>query len=116
MPESAMKAPPEGRRRITREEWIAEAKRRFGKDPKKWRFRCVVCGHEQSAEEVIERNPELEGSISTWIYFSCEGRFTAGGGCDWTLGGLLQLHTLEVEADDGEIVPVFEFADPEPGR
>lgn len=29
---------------ITQEDWLAEARRRFGDDPKGWRFRCPSCG------------------------------------------------------------------------
>lgn len=80
----------------------------FGDDPRKWRFRCVRCGHEQSHEDATTRNPSI-GDTSSWIFFSCEGRRTRGVGCDWTLGGLFQVHTLEV-FDQGRLVPSFEFA------
>jgi hypothetical protein len=75
---------------------------------KQWRFRCVSCGNEQSHESVKARNASASGT-ERWIYFSCEGRITPGIGCDWTLGGLFQIHTLEVE-DDKRATPCFRFA------
>lgn len=106
------------RRRMTVHEWRAKATRLFGPDPKKWRFRCVRCGNVQSFESVIEHNPalapkdgEAEGDsrIWRWINFACEGRHTEGRGCDWTLGGLFQIHTLEIIDESGTIHPSFEF-------
>lgn len=103
-----------GRRRITRDEWLEEGKRRFGPDVTTWRFRCVSCGHAQNARDMMERNPDLTlDTLRTTVFFSCEGRFTAGIGCDWTLGGLFHIHTLEVQTDSGAVVPVFEFAEPD---
>jgi len=37
-------------------------------------------------------------------------RWQAGKGCNWTLGGLFQIHTLETVDADGNATPVFEFA------
>ena len=34
-------------------------------------------------------------------------------GCDWTLGGMFQLHKLEVVTEDGEHYPRFEPCTPE---
>ena len=31
-------------------------------------------------------------------------------GCDWTLGGLLQIHEIEIETDDGERHVHFDLA------
>lgn len=79
---------------ITKEALLSICEELFGKDPKRWRFRCPQCKHEQSGAEVLERNPKLV-DVSGWIAFSCEGRKTEGVGCDWTLGGLFQIHELE---------------------
>lgn len=59
--------------------------------------------------------------IEARLAFSCIGRATnagpfkrgapAGKECDWALGGLLRLHTLEVD-DDGALHPMFEPATP----
>ena len=37
--------------RMTRAEWEAEGKRRFGDDMMTWRFVCPSCGHVQSAND-----------------------------------------------------------------
>lgn len=53
--------------------------------------------------------------------FSCVGRFTQAGPprrkpdgrpCNWTLGGLFKLHTLEVVDEEGQAHPLFELATP----
>lgn len=81
-------------------------------------FRCVRCGHIQSAAS-LARHMSKEEALSR-AYFSCEGRYCdSAGGCDWTLGGLFQLHKLEVMVEDEVVVglfhaqPTFEPASPE---
>jgi hypothetical protein len=37
-------------------------------------------------------------------------------GCNWTLGGLFQMHALEVVTEDGERHPRFEVATPEEAK
>ncbi|HKY40722.1 MAG TPA: VVA0879 family protein [Polyangiaceae bacterium] len=81
----------------------------FGQDPRAWRFKCPRCGHEQSHNEATARKPDL-GDTSNWIYFACEGRRNPVVGCDWTLGGLFQIHTLEVVEDSGRAVRCMRFA------
>lgn len=106
--------------RIGVEEWTKIAVELFGTNPHDWRFRCTSCGHEQSIREVMERHPNLNpDDVKAWIYFSCEGREWACKrekpevGCDWTLGGLFQIHKIEVATPDGKTVPAFEFAHPD---
>jgi len=102
-----------GKARMTHVEWAARAAELYGKDPRGWKFRCPACGHQQSIAEALERNPELdEGAAQAWIYFACEGRFNDQVGCNWALGGLLQIHERVVEPDR----KVFLFADDEPER
>lgn len=97
-------------------------------------FVCPICGTAQSMASLIAAgvNPE---KVESYIGFSCEGRWTDAGpwvgekdksakakkrrgvrGCDWTLGGLFTLHTLEVETDDGKFHPRFQPATPEQAR
>jgi hypothetical protein len=95
--------------RISKAQFLEIGDELFGTDMRLWRFRCPACKHEQSVAEVLARNPSL-GDPSDWIYFNCEGRYTAGVGCDWTLGGLFQIHTLEVYNQKGERSRTFEFA------
>ncbi len=43
-------------------------------------------------------------------HYSCDGRL-GGKGCDWSLGGLLMIHTLEViSSTTGRYNPSFELA------
>ncbi len=93
---------------VTRESWLAKGKFLYGDDIKLWKFRCVSCGEVQTGQEFIDAG--LEGAEGK-IYFSCIGRWVKGRGCDWTLGGLLRLHKVEVDTGDGENIPVFDFAD-----
>jgi hypothetical protein len=95
---------------MTREAWFARGTKFYGEDPRRWTFRCLACGHTQSFESVSARNPALRNA-SSWIYFTCEGAFTAGVGCDWALGSVYTLHRLEVISENGAVAPVFEFAD-----
>lgn len=100
---------------MTREEWLAEGERRFGKDMALWRFKCPVCGNVQSIKDfqTLIKNPQ------NYVYFSCIGRFLPDcpgnftnkkSPCDYTLGGLFTLHKVAVIMD-GKKNPVFEFAD-----
>ena len=77
-------------------------------------FKCVGCGHVQSFAS-FERYMPLEDTYK-YAYFSCEGRVDKSRGCDWTLGGLFQIHKLEIVAEGGEIVPCFEPATPEEAK
>jgi hypothetical protein len=95
---------------------------------------CPVCGTVQSIAS-LRRAGAPEDRIEGALGFSCEGRFSNVGtwpsakdcsakaderrgvrGCDWTLGGLFQLHELEVIADDGTVHPRFRVATPEEAR
>jgi len=94
----------------THEEWLDEAERRFGDDPRDWLFVCPRCKTEQCAWDFYEAG--VKGStIDKVLAFSCIGRFTDGKGCDWTLGGLFQIHEVEVEFGDKKR-RTFAFAEP----
>jgi len=67
--------------------------------------------------------------VQKYFGFSCVGRFTGAGnppkpedkgkeqkGCNWTLGGLFQMHDLEVVTPDGKKHPCFEPATPEQAK
>lgn len=100
---------------IKKDKWLEIGKILFGDDFKDWRFKCVRCGHVQSIRGALERNPKLTlKHIGALIYFSCEGRWNKSEGCDWTLGGLFQIHNIEViDGEDERRVPVFEFDHPD---
>ncbi len=80
-------------------------------------FKCARCGTVQSLASFAAIGVPTE-SAERQIGFSCIGRHDPdspsglqpgepGRGCDWTLGGLFQLHTLEVETPDGQRRPSF---------
>ena len=107
-------------KKLTHAEWLAEGKRRFGGDFKKWRFVCPVCGFVQSAQDYYDA-----GAPSAAVAFSCVGRwrkdaqdamtaspaFTTGARpCNYTGGGLFRLNPVIVVMDDGSESQAFEFA------
>jgi hypothetical protein len=86
-------------------------------------FICPICKTVQSGMSLVKAGAGAFKDIQTQVGFSCVGRFTKAGphkkdappgkGCDWTLGGLFKLHTLEVADDQGRQHPFFEVATPE---
>lgn len=106
------------REQIPMREFLARLQAQ-GVPPEHYAYKCVRCGHVQSAASLARYIPA--GDAINAAYFSCEGRFAKGNGCDWTLGGLFQIHKLEVLAEDKDdvvvgmlrTVPVFEPASPE---
>lgn len=110
-------------RKIKAEELHAEMKAQGVKDRQDIAFRCVICGTVQSMRSMIDAGVE-PARVENVIGFSCEGRWRNAGpanngrpgkgvrGCDWTLGGLFQLHRLEVTTPDGKTHPSFELASP----
>lgn len=95
---------------ISQAEWMAEAKSLFGEvHPREWKFSCPVCKTPQSMVDLVEVGVDKD-KVQNYIGFSCIGRFTDTKGCDWTLGGLFQIHTLEVIGEeDGQNRKIFEF-------
>ncbi len=83
-------------------------------------FVCPMCGIVQSARDLIQAGAgKTFDEVERYLAFSCVGRWTAasaprreqdGSPCNWTLGGLLTLHKLEVEMPDGERHPRFDLA------
>lgn len=106
------------RRSLNRVQWVQEAEARFGPDPKRWAFKCPVCGHVATLQDWKDA-----GAPETAAMFSCVGRWLPGGGeafgksrttgpCNYAGGGLFRLNPVSV--NDGEAVhQVFEFATPE---
>lgn len=105
-------------RKLTHDEWKAEAVAKFGPDAMAWKFVCPSCGHVASVQDWKDAGAP-EGAIA----FSCIGRYkgdpkaaadnafrNAGGPCNYTGGGLLALNPVDVEFNDG-VVQVFEFAE-----
>lgn len=75
--------------------------------------KCVQCGTIQTRQDFVdaEIHPTIEESHRHWG-FSCIGRWVKGVGCDWTLGGLFTIHTLEIipEQEGEKPFPCFEPA------
>lgn len=95
--------------KIKQEDWFAKGEELFGKDIRNWKFVCPMCKTVQTPQELLDlgiSDEEARGLTA----FSCIGRFTKDKGCDWTLGGLFQIHEMEVILSDGMSHPVFEFA------
>lgn len=83
-------------------------------------FKCPMCGTIQSAADFIKAGAGKDfDEVSGYLGFSCVGRFLKSGPprkerdgkpCNWTLGGLFQMHDLEVVTESGERHPHFEPA------
>lgn len=83
--------------------------------------KCPMCGTVQSMTSLIRAGAgPTPSDVEKYVGFSCVGRFQGGPSptearekgiaCNWTLGGLFKLHTLEVEIEGGKRVPTFEPA------
>lgn len=83
-------------------------------------FKCPMCGCLQMGQDFIDAGAATSSEQAMgYVGFSCLGRFTGaseprkkpdGKRCNWTLGGLFQLHKLEVVTPDGQSHPHFELA------
>lgn len=113
-------------RTLTIDQFLAELHAQ-GVAHKHFAFRCPACGTIQSAASLIAATAGATfQEVEKFLGFSCVGRFTgigshqkhvpAGFGCDWTLGGLFQIHHLEVVDAAGMRHPRFEIASPEEAR
>lgn len=93
---------------ITHENWMKKAEQLFGKDVRKWEFICPSCGTVQTPQELLDTGMTKK-SAGAYIGFSCIGRFNDKRGCNWTLGGLLRIHKLEIVIKGKKNAPVFLF-------
>lgn len=84
----------------SRDEWLADGERRFGKNLEDWKFICPHCGNIASGKEFRDA-----GADPSSIYCECIGRYIPNKGCDWAAYGLLDICTTHVEN-----MPVFDFA------
>lgn len=100
---------------LTRDEWVTEAKRRFGEDVYNWKFVCPVCKHVASV-----RDWKTAGAPEGAVGFSCVGRWIEGsrsafedsgkGPCTYAGGGLFALNPVSV-VHEKKTMGYFEFAD-----
>lgn len=109
-------------RKITMDEFHGELKAQ-GVPRDHLAFKCPRCGTIQSADDLIRAGAGADFDVvEKYLGFSCVGRWRGGAsglgdkadarGCDWTLGGLFQLHKLAVVVD-GREHPRFEPATPD---
>lgn len=88
---------------------------------------CPSCGTVQSSRDFIAAGVgKTEEEVEPFVGTACIGRYNGAGrldepmkqatglkGCNWTVGGMLKLHTLEVQTPDGKRYPRFDLATPE---
>lgn len=90
------------------EEFRENIKEEFG-DIMKAEFICPSCKTVQTPQDLIDAGAGKDfDEINGYIGFSCIGRFNnKEKGCDWTLGGLFQIHEFEITRDGQENRPCF---------
>jgi hypothetical protein len=109
------------RRSITLDQFRLELKLQGMPSHEYAMFVCPICRTVQCAKDLISAGAgKTFDEVEPYLGFSCVGRFTNAGphkkgdkpgkGCNWTLGGLFQIHVLEVITPDGEKHPRFEIA------
>ena len=98
---------------MTSEEFQSECSKRFGDDPLQWQFVCPQCKTVQTGQQLIDTGKVSREDVGGFMAFSCIGRFDESQGCNWTLGGLFQIHELEVVIDGDTHRPCFELAEVE---
>lgn len=96
----------------TLQEWLDEAKRRFGEKTSEWKFQCPQCGNVQSPKNFVDAGIE-PAQAPNFSYQGCIGRVDTSKGCNWAAYGLFG--TLGkgrlIVAPDGKEVEVFDFAE-----
>jgi hypothetical protein len=114
---------------LTREQWMEQARERFGEEPRDWKFVCPVCKTVQSCRDFEEHTDVPKEQIEGYIGFSCIGRWARGGcehrglstepveggegkrmGCDYAGGGLFKLNPVRV-THEGREHQLFAFAE-----
>lgn len=103
---------------ITLDEFIGEMKSQGVSQSENIAFKCPSCGTIQSPQSFINAGVGANiDEVEKYVGFSCIGRWiNFGPKCNWTLGGLFQIHKLEVVTPDGERHPRFELATPEEAK
>jgi hypothetical protein len=110
-------------KRLSIPEFHAELKAQGVSAREHFAFRCPMCKTVQSGRDLIAAGAgSTFDEVERFVGFSCVGRFKGaasprrepdGNPCDWTLGGLFRLHSLEVIDEDGNAHPRFDLATPE---
>jgi hypothetical protein len=105
-------------------DWLSEARRRFGDDPKTWTFECPVCGNRQTLTQFNDIGVEPQYAYQECIGRHMKMRASNLGGtpakdgtkspCDYAAYGLfraLKGHVVIPEGG-GKPVAVLPFASP----
>ena len=108
-------------KRVKLKDWEKEGIKLFGKDRKKWKFKCSGCGFIQSVESMTEMFPRLEGLFFASVFCRCIGnQFKLDKskkiGCDTSLDegrGKPGIILIIDDKDGHREVPIFDFARPE---
>jgi len=106
---------------MTVEEFRTALRKQGAPSSKQACFVCPMCGTVQNMVDLINAGAgKTEDDVKGVIGFSCLGRFTHRQtpskvkgqqiGCNWTLGGLFQMHNFEVVDEKGRKHPHFALA------
>jgi hypothetical protein len=86
-------------RRMTVEEFFAEAVEKFGTDKGNWKFICPSCGHVASVAEWKAAGGESGAGFSCigrWIGAKIQAFEKGEGPCNYAGGGLICISPVEV--------------------
>lgn len=70
---------------ITKKEWQKSAEKLYGSDAKQWRFKCPICGHTASVQEIMSAGAKDPNCA----YMECIGRYQKDIGCNFAAYGFL---------------------------
>lgn len=110
---------------ITIDEMMERCRAQGVPTPRDYAFVCPACKTVQSMRSLMKAGMDKNAADHMMAY-GCEGRHTGVGpiggksrkgirGCDWSLGGLFRIHTLEIvypDEPDRKPRPCFTIATP----
>jgi len=94
---------------ITKTEWQKAAEKLYGSDVKQWRFKCPICGHTASVQEIMSAGAKDPNCA----YMECISRYQKDIGCNFAAYGFLGIPYggYVIEDKNGIGMEIFEFAD-----
>lgn len=105
---------------MTHEEWLAEARRIFGDNPREWKWVCPICGKIMSLEDYRQagapNNEVAVSCITRWLPGGCESKSPSpfpNQVCNYAGYGLIRANPIHIVDKDTD---TFAFADPAPGQ
>lgn len=102
-----------GPKRMTLDEFLDTATGNGSVPIEQALFECPGCKLHQSAQDLMDAGAgEDLDAVEKYLAFSCVGRWDESKGCDWTLGGLLTIHEVEVETGPDQYRPCFKPVPP----